>query len=375
LNIPHHDRLRAWLGLPPGPWPPNHYELLGLARGAGDLADIENRVLERMERLRPHQLLHPELVTEGMNRLAQALVCLTDPVARSAYDRELGIPPPPFEVVEDEPPQATSSAGSPPGPAMDATAPAEVPFEPGLRPPDEPQQPADEVVWEPEPVPIEVPLYEVVPDDPTEEPLPLPPAYEVVPDEPHEQEVLPLEPAPPPPTPGRARGTSPGPISRRAVYRKLAALRRALRAWERLRPVFGTPAEALATPVAVLLCVRALAEARAALPGVAQVIRGPRSPGGTVAALVRLPHALHAVRVLLPTQRQAVALDWRRGYDALLRERTRLRELAFAARPRRKRTSAIARLCGELRQTPEWVLLVVALGALGLALFRVHAAR
>ena len=32
---------------------------------------------DRMERLRGYQLLHPELVTEGMNRLAQALICLT----------------------------------------------------------------------------------------------------------------------------------------------------------------------------------------------------------------------------------------------------------------------------------------------------------
>jgi hypothetical protein len=31
-------------------------------------------------------LAHPETVTDAMNRLAQALVCLTDPAARDAYD-------------------------------------------------------------------------------------------------------------------------------------------------------------------------------------------------------------------------------------------------------------------------------------------------
>ena len=97
-----HDRLRSWLALPPGAWPPDHYALIGLPRGTGDLADIEDRVLARMELLRPHQLLHPDAVTEGMNRLAQALVCLTDSVARAAYDRGLGIAPAPFEVVEDD---------------------------------------------------------------------------------------------------------------------------------------------------------------------------------------------------------------------------------------------------------------------------------
>ncbi len=160
----------------------------------------------------------------------------------------------------------------------------------------------------------------------------------------------------------------PAPISRRAVYRRLAALRRALRAWENLRPVLGDPAEAIATPVAVLLFVRALTEARAALPGVAKVIRGPGAPGGMVAALVRLPHALHAVRVLLPSQRQAVALDWRRGYEALLRERVRLRELAFVARPRRP--GAVVRLVRELRQTPEWCLLALAVVVFLFALLR-----
>ena len=50
-----------------------------------------------------------ELVAQAVNedwdenRLAQALVCLTDPVARAAYDRSLGIAPPLFEVVDDEP--------------------------------------------------------------------------------------------------------------------------------------------------------------------------------------------------------------------------------------------------------------------------------
>jgi hypothetical protein len=340
-----HDRLRSWLGLPSGSWPPDHYALLDLPRGGGDVADIEARVLDRMELLRPHQLLHPELVTEGMNRLAQALVCLTDPVARAGYDRELGIPPPPFEVVEDEPLPPTEPA--PPTPPPDATV--ELPFEPGLLPPGEALPPAYVVVESNPKLP-----YEVVPDEPkSEPPRPLPPL------ELQEPEFLPVE--PPAPVP-------PAPISRRAVYRRLAALRRALRAWEHLRPVLGDPSATLATPVEVLLFVRALTEARAALPGVARVIRSPGAPGGTVAALVRLPHALHAVRVLLPAQRQMVALDWRRGDETLRRERTRLRELAFF-RPRR-RGGRGTRLWRELRHTPEWILLVLALAALMFALVR-----
>lgn len=76
-----HVLLRQWLGLQPeGPWPPPAWELLGLPPGHNDSAavvpyeELEARVLERMERLRPYQLRYPELVTEGMNRLAQALL-------------------------------------------------------------------------------------------------------------------------------------------------------------------------------------------------------------------------------------------------------------------------------------------------------------
>ena len=73
------DLLNTWLGLPRGAWPPDHYALLGLARAAGDFAEVEARVIDRMELLRPYLLVHPGAVTEGMNRLAQAQVCLSRP--------------------------------------------------------------------------------------------------------------------------------------------------------------------------------------------------------------------------------------------------------------------------------------------------------
>src|SRR5205823_4124482 len=54
-----------------------------------DIGRIEQQVHERMERVRRYQLLNPEPATEAMNRLAQALICLTDPQARQAYDAKL----------------------------------------------------------------------------------------------------------------------------------------------------------------------------------------------------------------------------------------------------------------------------------------------
>ena len=81
------DKIRAWLGLPAGNWPPDHYALLGLSPGEVDAARIEQHVHDRLAKLRCYQLSHPEQATEAMNRLAQAFMCLTDPKAKQAYDR------------------------------------------------------------------------------------------------------------------------------------------------------------------------------------------------------------------------------------------------------------------------------------------------
>ncbi len=122
--------LRSWLGLPEAvTWPPDPHTLLGLQPGPVDPADAETRALDRMDRLRPHQLLHPELVTEGMTRLAQALIAFGEAAPPTppppAYELvvEAAPPrpaPPAFEVVHDLPPRAEDlppAAEMPPGPA------------------------------------------------------------------------------------------------------------------------------------------------------------------------------------------------------------------------------------------------------------------
>jgi hypothetical protein len=80
------------LELAPEAWPPDHYTLIGLSPDQANAAAVEARVQELSTRLRPYQLAHPDEVTDAMNRLAQALVCLTDPEARRAYD-VLRVPP------------------------------------------------------------------------------------------------------------------------------------------------------------------------------------------------------------------------------------------------------------------------------------------
>jgi len=72
--------LCTWLELPN--WPPDHYALLGLKPGESDSARLEQNVHERMTRLRCYQLSHPEEATEGMNRLAQAFICVSETLAK-----------------------------------------------------------------------------------------------------------------------------------------------------------------------------------------------------------------------------------------------------------------------------------------------------
>lgn len=74
------------LGVPAESWPPDHYSLLGIRPGPIDPVDLEARASDLSARLRTYQLSHPEPVTEALNRIAQALVCLKDPKERAAYD-------------------------------------------------------------------------------------------------------------------------------------------------------------------------------------------------------------------------------------------------------------------------------------------------
>src|SRR6516162_5415591 len=85
------ELISSWLELESGQWPPNHYQLLGLAPGEGDANLIEERVHQRLDTVRRYQMMYPDQATEAMNLLAQAFVCLTDPAAKRVYDLDLGL--------------------------------------------------------------------------------------------------------------------------------------------------------------------------------------------------------------------------------------------------------------------------------------------
>jgi hypothetical protein len=90
------EMLCTWLGLPKTGWPPDACTLLGLPAGSHDLPTIEQRVQERMAKLRCYQISYPEEATEGMNRLAEAFLTLTELNGKApAPDVPAKLPPPP----------------------------------------------------------------------------------------------------------------------------------------------------------------------------------------------------------------------------------------------------------------------------------------
>jgi hypothetical protein len=351
-----HSLLRSWLGLSPGPWPPDHYALVGLTPGPVDPEDVERIVLDRMARLRSHQLLHPEVVTEGMNRLAQALVCLTDPIAKAVYDTELGLPPPPPQPAGEKgprsspPPLPDALSETIPGFPIptdeeplppDATQVIEVRFTAGLAPPDVGDQPH----------------FEVVEDEPPGTPA-FP--FEVV-----SEPVLEPEFIVPPPPPWQPR-------TRRELYTRLTTIRRVRAAWARLKPHLADPREPLDRPLTVLTFLEAVIELRATLGSLPDLIGEPWRPGGLAVALLRQPLVLDAFRVLLPDQRRTVSLDWRNGDTELEREYNRLRELSRSGRKRRpfRRRSRIMRALFWTLRHPESLAVGLAIVVLVVALIR-----
>ena len=321
--------MRSWLGLAPGPWPPDHYTLLGLPAGDCDPAAVEALVLDRMDRLREHQLRHPELVTEGMNRLAQALICLTDPAARAAHDASLGLLADATSTVRD----------------------------PELLLDQPPPVPAFVLVEEVEPIPLP-PAYEVVwEDEPGKRP-----AYEVV------EGVVEAELVAPPAGPWQ-------PATRRDLFARLAAVRRLVAAWQKLKPVLGDPRETLSRPAPAVVFLEAVAEVRPALEPLRDVVGGPGKPGAAVAALLAQPLLLPTFRLLLPDQRRAVAIDWRRAEAALAREYTRLRELVRSGRPVRRRSRGAFRHLRWLARVPEIALVLLVIVAVFVVFLRARGVR
>lgn len=85
------DVYKDWLGIPEGPRPPDHYELLRLVKFEDDSEKIRNNYKKLNGHVRKYAAgKHSVRSQELLNELAKSMLCLTDAERKREYDGSLG---------------------------------------------------------------------------------------------------------------------------------------------------------------------------------------------------------------------------------------------------------------------------------------------
>ena len=372
----NHELICSWLGLPPGEWPPDHYRLLGLEPGEDNAELIEQRVHQRLDAVRCYQMMHPEQATEAMNRLAQAFVCLMEPATKKAYDATLfGTPapsePPAAPAAQPQQADALDWLYSPPPPIRPADPmPIEVdPIEytPTLAPSGPP------------PLPVGGAVNPSTPPPPLRQPPPLPPLPPLlVEPEPAALvvEAAVLEP-PAEPVDAVLEAAQSGPARRgiatkRALYRRITRTRRLFRLWNSLGKYLSSPKRRLSRTADGPDLVRLLDEITTLLRDFPPLLGEAGQPGYLVLALAQVD-TVKVFQSFSPHQREALTRDWRAGIKLLLAHRDFLRQELRALRKRPFRQRLLRATWSLLTDQPGTVLLLLALLAINIALWRSYA--
>jgi hypothetical protein len=397
-----HELICTWLGLPSKSWPPDHYTLLGLAPGEGDMARIEQHVHERLARLRCYQISHPGPATEAMNRLAQAFLCLTDPEARKAYNAQFFphlLVPAPAPVPPAPAPQAQPQAPTP-APAVATltpppmTAPPVRPITPGVD--TGVVYPAQtQVDWRnATPPPVRAPVLPIqivvpppangMPPVSVVAPAPPAPANGDVPAPVPAADSTPAAPAPP--TPPAAPAPAPAPVSRpvdpvfetarspearrglstrRRLYQRVLLTRRLLRTWDRLGKYVAKPKRKLARTAEENELTRLLERADGLLEQFPALIGQPGQPGYRVLSLAHDDAPVTMFNRQGATERDALARDWLAGQALLQAHRQFLRQQVKRLRRQGVLTRLLYSLQSAVNDHPVWVAVVVSLVTLG----------
>jgi hypothetical protein len=381
-----HDKICAWLGLPAGAWPPDHYTLLGLNPGEQDVARIEQHVHDRLAKLRCYQLSHPEQATEAMNRLAQAFMCLTDAQAKRTYDVLANRLSQVAEVVPH----------GPSGKAINGHASAEA-NRPAVAPDDTAVavRPLTQVDWKNTPPPVRVSDATPPPSAPPASADSPSPANGVVPvaNDPGQTETSQVgtaqtEVAQAPQAP---QVSSAPPVSQPAdfLYESarasvearrgigtLGALsdridhtRRLLWAWDHAGKYLNKTNRRLSRLAEQNDLNRWLEKIGELMEGFPRVLGQPGQPGYRIVAMARLEMTAVMFNVLDPHQREALARDWVAGRVVLLSHRKFLRQEFKSVRRSNIFARAVRAARAALNDHPRWVLLGVSLAALAIAAF------
>lgn len=341
----NHQVICCWLGLPNATWPLDHYTLLGLQAGESNADLIEQRVHERMERVRRYQLTHPELATEAMNRLAQALCCLTDACGKQAYDRAT------FPHLV--PIGATVAAPEPALIAAQVAAATEA-----LIPPTGPK-PLD---WSSAPPPARsaaeqdtvIDTLNAATDVNPALLFPAPAVIAAPPAAPGSTQVDPIEEA--------ARlsdAARRGLTTKRALYYRIARTRQLLWAWQQLSRFLSDPAYKLARPTEINALTSLMRRIRELLRTFPPLLGEAGQPGYLVLVLARQQLIAPTFQALTAEQRQRLADDWQSGLKLLTLHREFLREEARAHRRRNVLKRSMSALGTWLVDSIGWWLLLI----------------
>ena len=312
-----------WLGI--ANWPPDHYTLLGLKPGEADPARIEHQVQERMAKLRCYQLSHPEEATEGMNRIAQAFIQLTDISAKNGA----------LETADAKTANGLAS------PAKPAPSPAETQELQRVghrtavdwQTPPPVRTPGDSGVVAPAPQPA--------PPSPPPSLSPVDPIYELA----HESSEA-----------RRGLRTLPDLIERIHQTRQL------LLAWNHAGKYLNKPHKKLSKNAEEIDLARRLNKIFELSAEFPKILGHPGQPGYRVVAMARLDMTAQMFKMLDKDQREALAQDWQNGYKVLLAHRQFLRK-EFKVLRRRGFLSLVMRaIRTTLNDHPVWVSLGVLLG-------------
>jgi hypothetical protein len=343
------DIIFQWLDLPAAPWPPNHYSLLGLPRGETDVALIEERVHQRIDLVRRYQLSHSEQATEAMNRLAQALVCLTDAASKRAYDASLGIEAPALPTAAQPALVSAGKQPSPPDPArhhsadeaahrartiIDWDTATEPPPSRAVAAPEPPRPPANGQAGTTQRAPILV----SAPADPV------------------------FETARTSPEAKRGLGT------KRALYNRLAHTRQLCRAWDAAGKFLGQPKRRPVRPSEDVELVNQLTAIRDLLADFPAFVGEAGQPGQHVAAIAYQQMMLQTFKMLDLNQREALAKDWLAGRTLLASHRSFLRQELQALRQRTWWGRMVRAVRAALNDHPGYVIVGIGVAALLVAL-------
>jgi hypothetical protein len=373
-----HDLICSWLGLPPGTWPPDHYRLLGLEAGEDNAELIEHRVHERLDTVRCYQMMHPDLATEAMNRLAQAFVCLTDPAAKKSYDAQLGIAPPAVRVSAVETPAPPPTPPTPIEwlPSPELNAPAHVPMLTATVAKD--RTPAA-VPAAPPPLPV---VVDSGPVTPSRQPPPLPPIVEATETPAAPPEAIPIAPpltSAPPLEPGdpflevvQAGSARRGIGTKRGLYQRIALTRQLLRVWNALGKYLSSSKRRLSRSVDGPDLTRLLDEVVHLLRRFPPLLGEAGQPGYLVLALTAVD-TIKVFQSFSPHQREALSRDWGAGVKLLTAYRDFLRQELRARRKRPLGQRLVRASWSLLIDQPGTVLLLLALLAVNVALWRTYA--